>query len=481
MLSPPTLTQKALSDDSAIPQFTTSPTKAGFEIGDDFQISFTMPQGDQEFVALGPAVAYNSTEQEFLVVWYGVHDIVNEYEIWGQLVDAVTGTLVGSNFKISNTGYYSETDPIYDAYHPDVVYNPVENEYLVVWDADHIEDEAFNIYAKRIDGSNPNMQHSAVKVNAIPPIGDDPDYDCLNPAVAYNNQDNEYMVVYHGETNHGDLVDDEVEIWAKQLDADGLYAGLDHRISDMGADGDTTYRAESPDIAYNPLLNQYYIVWSGSNDEGTLVPGKFEVYGQRVDSDLTELGTNDIRISYTGPDTDFLRDANNPAVIFNATRTEYVVVWHGDQSNTGVQDILGQRLAYNGWMHGPLFYISAAEPGMYADYYAHVAAIALDTYNNEYFVVWSDDSLREYEYEIWGQRLKGSGESLGVNQRLSTMGTDGDVYFDGDYAAIAYSDTELNTYLVVWRGDNTINEDYEIWGQFYKGAVKVFLPMVMKD
>ena len=75
----------------------------------------------------------------------------------------------------------------------------------------------------------------------------------------------------------------------------------------------------------------------------------------------------------------------------------------------------------------------------------------------------------------------GSGESLNTNLRLSTMGIDGDVYFDADQAAIAYSENNLNTYLIVWRGDDVANEDYEIWGQFYVGAVKIFLPAVMRD
>ena len=321
----------------------------------------------------------------------------------GQLVDAVTGGLVGNNFKISSTGYYSETDPIYDAYHPDVTYNAADNEYLVVWDADDFNDEAFNIYSKRIDGANPNIAYGNVKVNGLPPISH-PDYDSRYPAVAYNSQHNNYVVVYEAETSQGDLVDDEIEIWARRVGADGQTIGADARISDMGEDGDIRYGAEHPDIAYNPTLNQFYIVWSGDNLSGELVPDKMEIYGQRVSSDLSELGTNDLRISHTGPDTDADRDASHPAIVNNSVRTEFVVVWHGDQANTNVQDILGYRLTYNGWLHGSTFYISAAEPGMYADYNASLAAIDLDTYNNEYFVVWSDDALGEYEYEIWGQR-----------------------------------------------------------------------------
>ena len=74
----------AFLTDAPIPEVSiASANPAEFEIGDDFQISFTMPQGDQEFVALWPAVAYNSTDKEFLVVWPGVHNIVGEYEIWG--------------------------------------------------------------------------------------------------------------------------------------------------------------------------------------------------------------------------------------------------------------------------------------------------------------------------------------------------------------------------------------------------------------
>jgi hypothetical protein len=54
----------------------------------DFRISTMGPDGDPHFYALDPAVAYNSTAGEFLVVWAADDEAAalgdNEFEIYGQ-------------------------------------------------------------------------------------------------------------------------------------------------------------------------------------------------------------------------------------------------------------------------------------------------------------------------------------------------------------------------------------------------------------
>ena len=70
----------------------------------DFAIS---SMGGNNTTALGatyPAVAYNSTDQEYLIVWEGDNTTDEEYEIWGQLIDAVTGLAIGTAFRISDMG-----------------------------------------------------------------------------------------------------------------------------------------------------------------------------------------------------------------------------------------------------------------------------------------------------------------------------------------------------------------------------------------
>ena len=66
------------------------------EIGEnDFQISMG-PEGVPEFDAFNPAVAYNSTDDEFLVVWIGSHEQPPRYEVFAQRLEAGAGNLIGA-------------------------------------------------------------------------------------------------------------------------------------------------------------------------------------------------------------------------------------------------------------------------------------------------------------------------------------------------------------------------------------------------
>ncbi len=69
----------------------TFPVTIDPEIGpDDFRISTMGPEGNVNFDASTPAVAYNSVDNNYLVVWSGEDTIdslaVNELEIFGQLI-----------------------------------------------------------------------------------------------------------------------------------------------------------------------------------------------------------------------------------------------------------------------------------------------------------------------------------------------------------------------------------------------------------
>jgi hypothetical protein len=102
----------------------------------DFRISDMGGTGDTAFGGRSPSVAYNSTDNEFLVVWWGDDNegglVDDEHEIFGQLIDAATGVEIGTNdFRISIMG--GTGDPAYPALDPSVAYNPTNNEYLVVW------------------------------------------------------------------------------------------------------------------------------------------------------------------------------------------------------------------------------------------------------------------------------------------------------------------------------------------------------------
>src|SRR5262249_42227306 len=93
------------------------------EVGlNDFRLSFMGPPGDIRFGASDAAVAYNGRANQYLVVWSGDDVKDGEFEIYGQRLDAATGALIGGKIPISHMGPDGNAD--FDAFHPAVAYNP---------------------------------------------------------------------------------------------------------------------------------------------------------------------------------------------------------------------------------------------------------------------------------------------------------------------------------------------------------------------
>ncbi len=462
------------------------------EVGtNDFRISNMGPDGDDDFDAFGPAVAYNSANDEYLVVWAGDDNsgslVDGESEIYGQRINAANGDEVGADFRISDMGA-TDGDEDFDAFNPAVAYNSTDNEYLVVWQGDDdtgaLVDDEVEIYGQRIDAETGAEVDTDFRISDMGTDGDE-DFDAFNPAVAYNSEDNEYLVVWQGDDDAGSLVDNELEIYGQRIDAEtGAEVGTnDFRISDMGAtDGDTAYRAQHPAVAYNSTNNEYLVVWAGDDDSPPLVDDEFEIFGQRINAASgAEVGA-DFRLSDMGTtDGDTAFGAYGPAVAYNFTDNEYLVVWMGDDDGGSLADgeyeIYGQRIdAETGAEVGADFRISdmGTTDGSTA-YAAFGPWVAYSHASNEYLVVWRGDDdtdpLVNDELEIYVQRIDAStgGETGDNDLRISDMGnTDGDTTYNADNPAMAYNSTEY-TFIVVWQGDDEIgtlvDDEVEVLGQ----------------
>ena len=83
------------------------------------------------------------------------------------------------------------------------------------------------------------------------------------------------------------------------------------------------------------------------------------------------------------------------------------------------------------------------------------ASVAYNPTADEYLVVWRGEDMGDQEWEVFGQRIEGStGTEVGENDfRISDMGPDGDGAFGASSASVAYNPS-ADEYLVVWRGDD---------------------------
>ena len=431
------------------------------ELGSDFRISTMGPAGNTAYDADMPAVAWDSANNRFLVVWSGAEDVVGEEEIWGQVVDADTGSLVGSDFQISFVG--PADDPARDAEDPAVAYNSATGEFLVVWSADHYADGDFEIFGRRVNASTQALVGSMVRVSVMGP-GVDPDYDATEPAVAYNHVANQYLVVWSGDEGTAPLVDNEMDIWGQTLDASAEKVGSQFKISSMGAVGSADWDAYAPDLAFNGSMVpvQFLVVWHG--DDST--DNEYEIWAQRVLSSGGLLGA-EVQVSEAGTPGVTSVSALRPAVAYDSVDNEYLVVWDADVYFDELQDIFGQRLDAEtlAEVGADDFFISNPGDGLNESYDALRPDVSYDSIGNEYFVVWQDDEIAVGEFEIWGQRVNAStGASIDGDTRLSDMGTDLDPSRVALTAAVAWSQG-TNLHLAVWSGDDAIDGEHEVWGQ----------------
>jgi len=435
--------------------------------GNDVRISDMGPDGNQSYGAYLPAAAYNPADNEYQVVWYGSDNTgglqPGEFEIYGQRIDADTGAEVGVNdFRLSSMGPNGDAD--FGARSPAVAYNSIDHEYLVVWAGNDVAKGLFEIHGQRIDAK------TGAHVGDNDFLISDMFVDGFSPAVVHNFINNEYLVVWEGSDWLGSTLEPIFEIFGQRIDGEtGAALGTDDFvISDMGPDGDSSFRPFNPAVAYNSTDNEYLVVWYGSDNTGGLVPGELEIFGQRIDAASgVELSPNDFRISNMGPDGDTSFSAQDPAIAYNATDNEYLVVWDGDTDAGGMKDgdreIFGQRIdgATGAETGASNFRISDMGPDGSAFFPAYEPAVAHSSTNNEYIVTWwgSDDigPLAIGQKEIFGQRIDGAtGVELGANDvRLSDTGPE-DSSFYGAWNPTVACKTADDVCLVAWSGNDNI-------------------------
>jgi hypothetical protein len=75
--------------------------------------------------------------------------------------------------------------------------------------------------------------------------------------------------------------------------------------------------------------NEFLAVWQGDDNTGAFVNDEVELFGQRINASGAEVGANDFRLSDMGPSGDANYAAFEPAVAYNPTNNQYLVVWSG--------------------------------------------------------------------------------------------------------------------------------------------------------
>jgi hypothetical protein len=365
-----------------------------------------------------PAVAYNSKHNEYLVVWE--NDRGATRDIYARRV-AGDGTALSQFTVVSIANKWN--------YLPDVAYSPTQDEYLIVYTYQYSASD-YDIWARRVkwDGS---------WVSAGIPIDQKADKQWY-PAVAYNSQNHEYLVVYENYWTGG-LRD----IAAQRVRAsDGVLLSWRNIATAPG----TVRRL--PDVAYNAARNEYLIAYTYQYQ-----PTDGDIYGKVASFNLGTLGS-EIHIVDNTYDQD--------GVALAASPNEYLAVWVDGPSSTH-RTIYGRRVSGTGTLQ-PFIPIAdhsgqaCVEPAVaYGPFYG-------------YLLTWRYIPATSV-WDVYGRYVQPGQNQAGGNE----FAIDNGLYSQKSPAlACGFSGDCL-----VAEEDNWPGGDYEIRGRFVT-AYRAYLPLMLK-
>jgi hypothetical protein len=261
------------------------------------------------------------------------------------------------------------------------------------------------------------------------------------PAIAYNSQRNEYLVVWYNDRPGCD------DVRAQRVSARGTLVGGPFYMA-AGCPADRRY----PDVTFNSQSGEYLVVWE--EEDLSIMGGRSRIMAQRV---AGTGGNTGARITVTDDFIyNWIRNAR-PAVAYAYTSNKFLVVWSQSFQPSITTDIVGQVLSAGGPPSGgqlPIYQDSGGQPGREPD-------LAYNVSRNEYLVVWqrrvgSDD-------DIYARRVTGDGVPL----MPSAIVVD-NISKQERYPAVAAL-AAADQYLVVWDYEYS-GTDHDIHGRFVTGA-----------
>jgi hypothetical protein len=371
---------------------------------------------------LEPAVAYNSSHCEFLVVWSNTRSGGATKDIYARRVRA-DGTLL-SDFAIAHNANFRN-------YQPAVAYSPAQDEYLVVYTYDSVITDS-DIWARRVrwDGSWMSSEFAVGRKT------DKQHY----PAVAYNSHVDEYLVVYQNTWAGG----------GQDIDAERVRASDGTPLGWVNIAAGTGLRS-FPDVAHNAISNHYLIAYT-FRPSSVLDPG--DIYGKTASWNFDDIG----------PEHHICDDVNDQRTVsVAAAGEEFLAVWEDSPSAT-TTELYARRLDPFGTPLGPAGgYWITGNPGRH-DTAPSVAASA----GHRYLIVWQR-FMGGLDYNVYG-RYAVPGRDYGAGSEFA---------FDNDVRAQMAPAVACANHvgcLMAEEDSNSTGGDFEIRGRL-AWLYDVYLPL----
>ncbi len=362
-----------------------------------------------------PGLAYNSTRNEYLVVWQDYRS-GSDYDIYSRRVTA-SGERIGQEVAIHTAGSINGR--------PAAAFNPHDEQFLIAWQVIPSETSGYDIYARFTGGDGSPSEAAFLVSRDTNTIGEGV------PDVAYNPTGNEFLILWHAFT------DGLWRIWGQRISAAGQLLGRNFQVSSSPGD------AQSPQLAYNATRNEYVAVWQDFRSQ------RIDIYGQRLNADGERLGGNFVVSTAAG-------NKGRCDVAYGVQRDEYLVVW-GDTRSEG-QDIYAQRLDASG---GPVL---SNFPIVAADQNELAPSVAYDAISHEYVIVWVEYN-QDSDYDVYGRRVSASGVLAGSSFAIATA-------LEVQLRPDLVQNRASGQFLFVWQDFRA--GSYDIYGQRWIGPGPVF-------
>jgi hypothetical protein len=372
-----------------------------------------------------PAVAFNSVQNEFLVLW--VEDAP----------PSVRARLLSRRPPLERSP--EAADPLllvtpaagFLARVPSAAFNATDNTYLVVWEESDLLEEVGTIVGLRIAADGTPLG-GAFRIDAGPCVDDD-------PSVAWNSQANEWMVVWHEDDSAA---------------CDGTLDGINGRVVDAGGTAgavfnvspDSAVPADEPQLSYDSVNDEYLAVYERQDGTPTVQ------LGQRLSPSGTPLG-GELTIA-ADPEV-FQEDSS---VAFNPETGTHLVAWQLRLTVLNTTEFVLARLVTGGTgALGPIFVVSDGETD------GNHPAVAFNPASGQFLVAFEDrrDPIPFLD-DIRGQWVNGDGSLFGGNFVIGARAGSQDAPEEVHRNAACGTDGGC---LVIWADDAPETDDDDIAGR----------------
>jgi len=274
-----------------------------------------------------PSVDAIGTVDRFVVVWVDDRNQdTRERDVYGQLTDSA-GRIIGQKLRFSNRGGRL------DELAPDVAASTSAQQFLVVWE------DYRRVNTRGVDVYGQIMSADGVRIGKNFRAGGGNGSHAMNPAVASNETQGEYVVVWDEMRNSHDF-----NIYGQRVSTTGARLGKPFKISVSDRD------EYDPDVVWNSDRNEYLVVWRDNRD---WVSRSADIWAQRLDANGGRVGSH-FRVTSLGGTADEWR----PAVAYNTVAKRYLVVWEDlRQTRSGIR---GRLVSGAGALIGTDFLVSQA-------------------------------------------------------------------------------------------------------------------------